>query len=89
MFFTNICVDREFNRQDEMKELVSNGIVPRDKDLEDHPEKLIASQPYAMGLVAAVIDDILPAKVIVENMVTEAARILKANATLVNPRAKL
>lgn len=39
---------------------------------------------YAMGAVAAAIHDILPARVIVERMVNEAAEILSANATLVS-----
>lgn len=80
---------REENRQQEIKDLTSRGIVPREKDLEEHPEKMINAQPYAMGLVAAVINDILPAKVIVENMVGDAARILRASAAKVNPQAKL
>ncbi|KAH8103929.1 2-nitropropane dioxygenase [Cristinia sonorae] len=81
--------DWELNRQEETKELISKGIVPRDKDLADHPEKIVDAQPYAMGLVAAVINDVLPAKVIVENMVLDAAKILKAGAGRLNPQAKL
>ena len=80
---------REQNRQDEIKDLLSRGIVPRDKDLEEHPEKIIAAQPYAMGLVAAVIKDILPAKVIIDNMVNDAARIFRASNAKVDPKAKL
>ena len=63
--------------------------MPRDKDLSEHPENLIAAQPYAMGLVVAVIKEILPARVIIDNMVHEAARIIKASNAKINPMAKL
>lgn len=44
-----------------------------------------------MGRVAAVIHDVLPAKVIVEDMVNDAAAILERGASMVkvSPSAKL
>ena len=42
-----------------------------------------------MGSVSAVINDILPAKVIIDNMVSQAAEILQHNATLVRISPKL
>mgnify|MGYP001336631169 CR=1 FL=1 len=42
-----------------------------------------------MGRVAAVINEVLPAKVIVDNMVNEAAEILQRGASLVKVPAKL
>lgn len=80
---------REKNRQEEMKKLLAEGIVPRTHDLEQHPEKLQDSQMYAMGLVAALIHDILPAKTIVENMVNDAAAILHERTAHVRLRSKL
>ena len=41
------------------------------------------------GRVAAQIHEVLPAKEIIKGMVNDAARILKHNASLVNPKAKL
>ncbi|TCD65043.1 hypothetical protein EIP91_003322 [Steccherinum ochraceum] len=79
----------EEKREQEIKDLTSRGIVPREKDLEEHPEKMVDSQPFAMGVVAAVINDILPAKVIIDNMVRDAAQILTANAQKVKVNARL
>lgn len=42
-----------------------------------------------MGSVSAVIKDILPAKVIIDNMVSQAVEILQHNATLVKVTPKL
>ncbi|KAL4249859.1 Aldolase-type TIM barrel [Abortiporus biennis] len=85
--------DWENNRADEIKDLTSKGIIPREYDLEKHPEKQIEAAYYAMGLVAALIHDILPAKVIVERMVEDAAKIiqdLNSHVVVVTPtKAKL
>ncbi len=80
---------REENKQAEIKELTSKGIVPVIHDLEMHPEKSIDSRAWLMGNVSAVITDILPAKTIVEDMVTQAAEIMQQQASKVNIRAKL
>lgn len=82
-------IGREENKQAEIKELTSKGIIPAIHDLEMHPEKSIAGRPWLMGNVSAVITDILPAKTIVDNMVTQAAEILQQQASKVNIRAKL
>jgi len=79
----------ENNRQAEIKELTSRGIIPAHDDLEKHPEKSIEARPWLMGSVSAVINDILPAKVIIDNMVSQAAEILQHNATLVRISPKL
>jgi hypothetical protein len=41
-----------------------------------------------MGKVSAVIDDVLPAKVIIDNMVGEAARVLQLGGSMVKSGAK-
>jgi len=41
-----------------------------------------------MGQVSAVINDVLPAKVIVDNMVEEAARMLQLGGSIVKTSAK-
>ena len=79
------------NRAAEIKELVSKGVIPHQRELENDPNKSISTIPWLMGRVSALIDEILPAKVIVDNMVNEAAEILERNASLVkvSPKAKL
>ncbi len=80
---------REDNRQAEIKEFISKGIVPVEHELTNHPEKSLESKAWLMGNVSAVIDDILPAKKIVEDMVSQAAEILQQNASKVKIRARL
>lgn len=79
------------NRAAEIKELTSKGIIPHYRELENDPSKSIPGRPWLMGRVAALIHEVLPAKVIVDNMVNEAAAILEKNASLVkvSPRTKL
>lgn len=98
---------REDNRQAEIKELTSKGIIPSIQDVEQHPEKSIEARPWLMGRVAAVriplsllysktetyhapqlIDEVLPAKVIVDNMVEEAASMLQLGGSLVKVGSK-
>jgi len=81
--------DWENNRQAEAKALLAKGIVPVEDDLKKHPENFLRSRPWLTGRVAAQIHEILPAKKIIDDMVNDAAKILKHNASLVNPKAKL
>ncbi|KAK0499997.1 2-nitropropane dioxygenase [Armillaria luteobubalina] len=80
--------DWETNRQDEIRELTSKGIIPAEKDLEEHPEKSISARPWLMGTVSALIHDILPAKDIVENMINDAVEIIQRDASRLS-KAKL
>lgn len=84
-------MDRESNRQQEIKELTSKGVIPHYAELEKFPNKSLEGRPWLMGRVSAMIKEVLPAKVIVENMVDEAAQILQQNAALVkvSPRSRL
>lgn len=84
-----VLVTREHNRQAEVKALLEQGIVPVEDDLKKHPENSVNSRPWLTGRVAAQIREILPAKKIIEDMVNDAARILKHNASMVDPKAKL
>ncbi|KJA23484.1 hypothetical protein HYPSUDRAFT_39661 [Hypholoma sublateritium FD-334 SS-4] len=77
---TPYVADWENNRQNEIKELTGKGIIPHYKELEKHPEKSIEGRPWLMGSVSAMINEVLPAKVIVETMVHDAAQILQENA---------
>jgi hypothetical protein len=78
-------------RAAEIKELTSKGIIPHYSELERDPSKSIPGRPWLMGRVSALIHDVLPAKVIVDTMVNDAAAILQKNASLVkvSPKAKL
>ncbi|KAJ3482155.1 hypothetical protein NLI96_g7170 [Meripilus lineatus] len=76
-------------RREQLEEHIAKGEVPWNLELEKHPEKMLESYPYPMGQVSAVINDILPAKKIVDNMVNQAATILQHGSTLVKAQAKL
>ncbi|KAI0058813.1 2-nitropropane dioxygenase [Artomyces pyxidatus] len=80
---------RETNRQAEIRELTSQGIIPNEHELEKHPDKSIKAISFLMGNVAALIDEVLPAQVIIDRMVSEAAERLQSGSALVNTKAKL
>lgn len=77
------------NRQAEIKELTSKGILPAEQDVQAHPEKSLQARTFLIGRVSALIDDVLPAKVIVDRMVGDAVEILKRGSGLVRGGAKL
>lgn len=77
------------NRQAEIKELTSKGIIPAVWDIEQHPEKSLQARTFLIGRVAALINDVLPAQQIVDEMVSDAAKILQHGASLVSIKAKL
>ncbi|KAH8108322.1 2-nitropropane dioxygenase [Phellopilus nigrolimitatus] len=81
--------DWENNRQEEIKDLTSKGIIPYEHELEKHPEKSLQARTWLIGRVAAQIHEVLPAKTIVENMVTEAAEQLQKGASYNSAKAKL
>jgi len=60
-------------REDEIKRLTEQGIVPLAKDMDDGKDVDI---PFLMGQVAAAIGDIKPAKEIMDEMVAEAVEVL-------------
>ncbi|KAF8315370.1 2-nitropropane dioxygenase [Clavulina sp. PMI_390] len=64
--------DWELNRQNEIKQLVAQGVIPVEYDIEKHPENTMKSKRWLMGVASAVIQDVQPAKVIVHTMVEEA-----------------
>ncbi|KAF8752035.1 Nitronate monooxygenase [Rhizoctonia solani] len=72
VYITDYIRDWETKRQAEIKELINKGIIPHEHELEKHPEKSLAGRRFLMGNVAAIIKDVLPAKTIVDNMVSEA-----------------
>lgn len=65
-------------KPEEVRRLTESGVVPMAKDMDDGKEVDI---PFLMGQVAGVIKDIRPAREIVEDMVTEACKMLKLGQT--------
>jgi NAD(P)H-dependent flavin oxidoreductase YrpB (nitropropane dioxygenase family) len=75
------------SRPEEIKKLTEAGIVPMAKDLDDGKE---VDPPFLMGQVSGVIQDIKPAKEIVDEMVREAVDMLKLGQTYISgPSSKL
>ncbi|KAJ7876487.1 2-nitropropane dioxygenase [Mycena olivaceomarginata] len=81
--------DWNTNRKAEIRELTGKGLVPHDVELEKHPEKSLEGRMWLMGTVSALIDEILPAKVIVDNMVRDAALQIQRGNKFLSPKAKL
>jgi len=83
----------ENDRQNEIKELTSKGIIPVIHDMETKsasneaitPEQMLAGRPLLMGQCAGAVKDIKPAKQIVEEMVSEAIHSLRHATGLIAP----
>ncbi|KAK2788493.1 hypothetical protein FQN52_006606 [Onygenales sp. PD_12] len=73
-------------RPEEIRKLTSEGVVPIMKDFEDGKE---VDLPFLMGQVCAVVKDIKPAGVIVQEMVEEASRMLKIGNSYLGAGSKL
>ena len=100
-------LQRENERQAEITELTSKGLLPHEEELAkvfqfvsamnngadyevpQNPKSFKEGRAWLMGSIAALIHDVLPAKVIIETMVADAARIMQENASLVSMKPKL
>ncbi|KAL8693904.1 MAG: hypothetical protein Q9218_001369 [Villophora microphyllina] len=69
----NDWVESWETRPEKVKEMTNNGVIPMEKDMEDGED---VDFPFLMGEVAAVIQEIKPARKIVDEMVSEAVCIL-------------
>lgn len=84
-------MDWETNRQKEITELTSQGILPHyhQMDVDEKEEKEFTMQeemdrlPMLTGAVAGAIDEVLPAQTIVDNMVNGAVDILKGTSSFI------
>jgi hypothetical protein len=81
--------DWEANRQAEIKELTSKGIVPVEYDLEKlgddlDDEMFDNSRPFLMGKVAAVVNERKSAKAIVDELVTDAVSWLQRGNKMIS-----
>lgn len=79
----------ESHRQQEILDLVSEGKIPHEVELQKHPEKSVEGRMWLMGRVAGSINDIKPAKVIVDEIVNFAAASLRNASRLIVREAKL
>ncbi len=79
---TDYIQNWETNRQQEIRELTSKGIVPCYKEFED-PAFAAAQRPLLMGQVAGAIKDIKPAKEIVDEMVADAVHALRTAHSMI------
>ncbi|KAJ7474876.1 2-nitropropane dioxygenase [Mycena latifolia] len=86
---TPYVADWNTNRQAEIKELTSKGIIPHEAELEKHPEKSLEGRMWLMGRVSSLINEVLPAKVIIGGMVADAAAMLQRGGAYLRPQAKL
>lgn len=66
--------------------MTENGIVPLAKDMDQGKDVDI---PFLMGQVSGVINDIKPAKRIVEDMVREAVEMLRLGQTYLGKDSRL
>lgn len=66
-----------------IKELTERGIVPMMNDMNNEVEVDI---PFLMGQVSAVINDIKPAKQIIEDMVLDSVKMLNMGQTYLDSR---
>ncbi|CAG7935990.1 unnamed protein product [Penicillium nalgiovense] len=82
-------VNWEENRHDEIKQLTSKGIIPVEHDMENLPDDvdddtLDNARPFLMGKVAAVVNEKKSAKAIVDELVGDAAVLLKQGNKMVS-----
>jgi NAD(P)H-dependent flavin oxidoreductase YrpB (nitropropane dioxygenase family) len=90
-------VDWEENKQQQIRELTSKGIIPAINELEEKsktkegvpPGVFLNARPLLMGQVAGAITDIKPAKEIIDEMVNGAVIALQHVSSMVTPTAKL
>ncbi|KAJ5739326.1 hypothetical protein N7533_012110 [Penicillium manginii] len=78
----------EDNRAEEIKQLTAKGVIPVEHDFENLPDDvdddyLDNARPYLMGKVSAVVDEKKPAKAIVDELVHDAAALLKQGEKMV------
>ncbi|THV07874.1 2-nitropropane dioxygenase [Dendrothele bispora CBS 962.96] len=86
---TPYIVNWETDRVQEKEKLLAGGKIPHSVELEKHPEKSIEGMSWLMGKVAGAINDIKPAKEIVDEMVVTAAKSLQRSNSFISPKAKL
>jgi len=93
----NPYIDSWEARPEEIKRLTSQGIIPVPNEMEEmskdgkeiDPKLMMQARPLLMGQVAASIHDVLPAKDIIDQMISGAVAQLKSNAAKIHHVSKL
>nr|OQO21841.1 hypothetical protein B0A51_10305 [Rachicladosporium sp. CCFEE 5018] len=86
--------DWEVNRQAEIKELTSKGIIPVEHDLEKmgddvDDDTMDNARPFLMGKVAALVNERKSAKAIIDEMVGDAVKVISDSSSAVIGKSKL
>ncbi|PFH49109.1 hypothetical protein AMATHDRAFT_148403 [Amanita thiersii Skay4041] len=89
VFKTPYVAEWEVKRREEIEKLTSQGLIPHEEELKIHPDKGVAGLSWLMGRVAGSINDVKPAKEIVDELVMTAAKTLTVANRLKVPSAKL
>jgi len=84
----------EENRASEIKELTGRGKIPVEHDMETlgdeiDDDTLDNARPFLMGKAAAVTNDKLPAKTIVDDMVNDAVTWLQTGNSFITSKQRL
>ncbi len=84
----------EENRQADIKDYTSKGVIPVEADLEKmgddiDDETMDNARPFLMGKVAAVVNDKLTAKEIIDDMVSGAVKWIQAMNSAIVGKPKL
>ncbi|KAJ3242233.1 hypothetical protein HDU77_010897 [Chytriomyces hyalinus] len=80
--------DKDLEAKSDAKKQAKKDSAEEDEGM-DMDEMAMSARPLLMGQVAGAIQDIKPAKEIVEEMVSDAIRVLKQNAALISGSSKL
>ena len=83
---TNEYIRSWHARPEEIKKLCDSGVVPMEHDFDKGND---VDLPHLMGQVAGSITEVLPAKRIVDDMVKEAAEMLKLGGTYLQDKSRL
>ena len=84
----------EENRQNDIKDFTSKGVIPVEADLERlgddiDDETMDNARPFLMGKAAAVVNERKSAKAIVDELVTDAVKWLQKTNGYIVSKAKL
>lgn len=71
----NEWVDKWEKAPEEVRVLTDEGVIPMEKDMEEGKD---VDFPFLMGQVAAVVEEVKPARLIVAEMVHEAVQVLES-----------
>lgn len=84
----------EENRQNDIKDLTAKGVIPVEHDIERmgddiDDDTMDNARPFLMGKVAAVVNESKTAKQIIDEMVSEAAKVITDNSSAIVGKSKL